>query len=424
MRKVTLVRGARQLLTLRGPNGPRRGADLQNLGLIQDGAVLIVDGLIHEVGPTRRLENLALARGAEEIDASGRVVMPAFVDAHIHAVSGPARPQDDDLRQSAEAVLAIARAIQDYSPRALEAMALRVVEDALRHGTTTFGVTSGFGLTVAGEMKILRVHTALRRRPISLASTYLSARVPGDYEARQDEYLQWISVRLLPLLRRRGLAEFVEIRCGEGSFTLTQACSFLIAGRRLGLLLKVHAGMGRNPGAITLAVQSGAVSIVPGAGTTEQEARLLGESQTIATLLPGPIFYLGKPCYPEARLLIGSGAAVALATDYNPDTSPSPSMQAMIALACRAMRMTPAEAITAATINAAHALRRADALGSLETGKSADLVILGVQDYRELPGHFGVNVVDLVMKNGSVLVERSKVRWPARSGGPDSPAIE
>jgi len=423
MRKVTLVRGARQLLTLRGPNGPRRGADLQNLGLIQDGAVLIVDGLIHEVGPTRRLENLALARGAEEIDASGRVVMPAFVDAHIHAVSGPAR-QDDDLPQSAEAVLAIARAIQDYSPRALEAMALRVVEDALRHGTTTFGATSGFGLTVAGEMKILRAHTALRRRPISLASTYLSARVPRDYEARQDEYVQWISVRLLPLLRRRGLAEFVETRCGEGSFTLTQACSFLIAGRRLGLLLKVHAGMGRNPGAITLAVQSGAVSVVPGAGTAEQEARLLGESQTIATLLPGPIFYLGKRCYPEARLLIDSGAAVALGTGYNPDTSPSASMQAMIALACRAMRMTPAEAITAATINAAHALRRADTLGSLETGKSADLVILGVQDYRELPGHFGVNVVDLVMKHGSVLVERSKVRWPARSGEPDSPAIE
>jgi len=424
MRKVTLVRGARQLLTLRGPSGPRRGTDLQSLGIIQDGAVLAVDGLVHEVGPSRRLENLALARGAEEIDASGCVVMPGFVDAHIHAVSGPARPQDGDLPQSADIALGIARTIQEHSPRALEAMALRVVEEAVRHGTTTFGLTSGFGLTVAGEAKILRVHSALRRRPISVASTYLSARVPPDYEARQDEYLQWIFVRLLPLLRRRALAEFVEIRCGDDSFTQTQACRFLTAGRRLGLLLKVHAGGGRNPGAVTLAVQSGAATVVPGTGTAEQEARLLAESQTMASLLPGPVFYLGTPCYPEARLLIDNGAAVALGTEYNPDTSPSPSMQAMIALACRAMRMTPAEAITAATINAAYALRRADTVGSLETGKCADLLILGTQDYRELARHFGTNAVDVVMKNGEVLVERAKVRWPVRAGSSDTRAIE
>lgn len=414
MRKVTLVRGARQLLTLRGPSGPRRGADCKNLAIIQDGAVLIVDGLIHEVGPTRRLENLALARGAEEIDASGRVVMPGFVDAHMHAVSGPARPRDNGSREPGEAALAIARAIQEHSPRALEAMALRVLESAVRHGTTAFGAVSGFGITVAGETKILRVHNALRRRLSSVVSTYSSAGVPEDYEARKDEYLQWLAVRLLPLLRRRSLAEFAVIRCGEGVFSLAQACRFLGAAREVGLHLRIDAGAMREPGAIALAVQLGAVSIRVGADTKEQEARLLAESQTIATLLPGPAFYLGKPGNPEARLLIDSGAAVALGTEYNPETSPSTSMQAMIALACRAMQMTPAEAVTAATINAAHTLRRAGTVGSLEAGKSADLLILSVQDYRELAGHFGVNVVEMVMKSGDVLVERARVGWPER----------
>jgi len=418
MQKVTLVRGARQLLTLRGPNGPRRGADLGNPGLIQDGAVLIVDGVIREVGPTRRLENLALARTAEEIDATGRVVLPGFVDPHMHAVSGPARPPEDGIgvpgNDRSEMAQAIARTIRDHSPRAAETMALRVLEDAVRHGTTTFGLQSGFGLTVAGEEKILRVHRALGRRAISVVSTYASVGVPEDYEARQDEYLQWIAVRLLTRLRHRGLAEFAAIRCGEGSFTLAQACRYFTAARELGLLLKLDAGLGLTPETIALAVQMGAISVALCMGATEEDARLLGESETIAILLPGFPFYLRNECYPEARRLIDGGAAVALATGYNPITSPTQSMPAMIGLAWREMRLTPAEAIAAATINAAHALGRGDRVGSIEAGKIADLLILGVPDYRELPYHFGVNLVDLVIKNGTVVVKRPEVQWPAQ----------
>jgi imidazolonepropionase len=386
MRNVTLVRGARQLLTLRGPSGPRRGADLRNLGIIQDGAVLIADGLIVEVGPTRRLENLALARGAQEIDASGCVVMPGFADSHIHIVSGTP---------------AVARTIQRLSPRVLKTLAMRVVEEAVRHGTTAIEAKSGPGFTEAGELKILRVHAALHGVPFTLVSTFVTSGVPpvGD--------------RLLPMLRRRKLAEFVEIRCEEGAPALTEVRRCLTVARGLKLGSKMNAGQRCHPDAITMAVELGAVSVSGLVDASERDAILLARSQTIATLLPGPALDLGAERRAPARMLIDNGAAVALASGYHPDDAPSPNIRMTIALACRAMNMTAEEAIVASTINGAHAMRRAATIGSIESGKSADLTIFGVPDYRELPYHFGVNLVNLVMSRGAVLVERSEVKWPA-----------
>jgi imidazolonepropionase len=411
-----LVRGARQLLTLRGPSGPRRGADLRNLGIIQDGAVLIADGLIREVGPSRRLENLALARGAEEIDASGRVVMPGFVDSHAHLAGGPARVSDYEMRlggateeQIAHAgggSLAAARAIQELSPRTLETLALRALEQAVRHGTTALEAKSGLGLTEAGEMKILRVHAGLRELPVTLVSTFVATRVPPEAAAR-----------LLPMLRRRKLAEFAEVRCDvgfeEAAFTPAQACRYLSMARELGFGLKLNAGPRSNPGAIAAAVEIGAASVGHVAKASERDATLLAQSATIATLMPGAIFYGETQRSATARLLIDNGAAVALATGYHPYDCPSLNMQMTMALACRTLQMTAAEAIAASTINAAHALRRAGSIGSIEAGKSADLLMLSVPDYRELPYHFGVNLVNLVMIRGTVLVERSEVKWPA-----------
>ena len=379
MRKVTLVRGARQLLTLRGPSGPRRGADLRNLGLIQDGAVLIVDGVIREVGSSRRLENVALARGADEIDATGRVVMPGFVDSHTHIAGEAAKG----------------------SARALEKQTLRAVEDAVRHGTTSLEVKSG-------ELKNLR---SLRRQPLALLSTFLCAPSSEDSE-RPDQYFESFCFHLLPLVKRRKLAEFADIRCEEGAFAQEQARRYLTVARELGFGLKMHTGRRANAGTIRLAVEMGASSVDHAIELNPEEAALLAQSNTVATLLPGSVFYLGTEPYAPARMLIDSGVAVALATDYNPETSPSQSMQMMLTLACRRMDMTPAEAISAATLNAAHALRRASSIGSLETGKKADLIVLGVPDYREIPYHFGINLVDLVLKNGEVLVERAEVKWP------------
>lgn len=412
MRRVTLVRGARQLLTLRGPEGPRRGADLRNPGLIQDGAVLIVDGLIREIGSSRRVENLALARGADEIDATGRVVMPGFVDSHTHIVGGPARIPNSMSATSGGELLALARAIQELSPRALELQALHVVEEAVRHGTTTLEAKSGFGLSEAGEIKILKVHQWLQKQPVPVISTFLCTKAAAEFQQRPDFYLEWVCSHVLPLLKRRKLAEFADIRCEEGEFHQEQARRYLAAARDLGFGLKMHTGRRSNAGVIRLAVELGASSVDHAIDVSREDAALLAQSNTVATLLPGSSFYLGAEPYAPGRMLIDSGVAVALATNYNPETSPSQSMQTMLTLACQKMNMTPAEAITAATVNAAYALQRGASIGSLEAGKSADLIILGVPDYQEIPYHFGINLVDLVMKNGTVLVERAEVKWP------------
>jgi imidazolonepropionase len=351
--KTTLIRGARQLLTLRGPSGPRRGADLRKLGIIQDGAVLVANGLIAEVGPSRRVENLALARGAEEIDASGCVVLPGFVDSHIRVVRGVS---------------------PELSPRALKTLALRVVDEAVRCGTTAMEAKSG-------DLKTLRLHAALRELPLTVVTTFLVAGLPFE-----------LAERLLPMVRRHKLAEFAEIGCKDDAI--------LASARQLGWGLKVSAG-------VSLATELGATSVNV-TEATERDAMLLAQSQTIATLSPGVVFQRETERNPPARMLIDNGTAVALATGVHPVN-----MQTMIALACRAMNMTAAEAIAASTINGAHALRRADSLGSIEAGKSADLAILGVPDYRELPFHLGVNLVKLVMIRGAVRVERSEVKWPS-----------
>jgi imidazolonepropionase len=412
MPKAILIRGARQLLTLRGASGPRRGPDLRNLGLIQDGAVLIVDGLIHEVGPTRRLENLAIARQALVIDASGRVVMPGFVDSHTHVVSGPARVPDYETRSHAPGAPALARTIQDFSPRTLQAQALHTVTEAARHGTTTLETKSGLGLTEANEIKILRVHSALRKQSVPLISTFFCTEVSPAYRDTPDRYVDWVCSHMLPLIQRRKFAEFADIRCQEGAFTLAQARRFLLAARRLQFGLKLYTGNPSPAGAVAMAVELGVSSIGHVLNVTPQEAALLAQSQIVATLLPGLAFYLRNEEYAPARMLIDAGVAVALASHYHPESSPSQNMQMMISLACGNMHMTPAEAVTAATINAAHAMRQASRTGSLEPGKSADLLILGVPDYREIPYHFGMNLVDLVIKNGAMLMERSEVKWP------------
>jgi imidazolonepropionase len=417
MRRITLVRGARQLLTLRGGTGPRRGADLRNLGLIQDGAVLIVDGRIHQVGPSRRVENVALAREAEEIDASGRVVMPGFVDSHTHLVDGPARISDcgtPGKDASDGDPLATARFIHELSPLKLEAQALHGVNAAVRHGTTTLEAKSGFGLIEANEIKILRVHSALQKAGIPLTSTFLAAQVSPDHCHQPDEYVNWLCTHMLPLLQRRKLAEFADIHVGENGFSVERSYRYLCAARELGFGLKLHSGHRPPPGAIRMAVELEISSVDYAGEVTQEEATALSQSPTIATLLPGASYHFGIEEYGSARKLIDAGVAVSLATNYSPRNSPSQNMQMSIALACGRMNMTPAEAVNASTLNAAHAMRKASSIGSLVPGKAADLLILCVPDYREIPYHFGVNQVELVMKNGNVIVERSEVKWLAR----------
>jgi imidazolonepropionase len=399
-----LIRGARQLLTLRGPAIPRRGAALRELTIISDGAVLIQDGLIREVNTSRRVEALADARLADEIDASGCVVMPGFVDCDTHLVAGPGYPQPTPE--------AWGKIVKHTSRRTLEARSLAVLEDFVRHGTTMIEAKSGFGYDEAGELKVLRTHAALNRRTSMLASTFMGTLwLPSD--SSSGAYLDWMCSRMLPLLKRMRLAEFADICCERDMFSVEQSRRYLNAARQLGFIAKMHAGETGNVGAVPEAVRLGAATVDHLVFVNEHDVEMLAGSSTIATLLPGPVFFNGRSGYAPARSLIDGGAAVALATDYNPYTSPSQNMQMTIVLACQKMGMTVEEAISAATINGAHALRRAATRGSIERDKVADLIILRIPDYRALASQFGVNLVETTILQGAVVFQRSKIDWPA-----------
>ncbi len=419
-----LVRGARQLVTLRGLAGPRRGSALRDLSIIQDGAVLIQNGIIAALGPSRRVENLAAARKAEEIDATGCVVAPGFVDSHTHLISGPARLNEYELRVAGADYLEIAkngggilssvRAVRETPIRRLVMQARRILGGFIRHGTTTIEAKSGYGLDETGERKTLRAVRALNGKPLDLVGTYLGAHVvPPEYEGRADEYVEWTISQLMPKLRRRNLARFADVYCDQGAFTLAQARRYLEAAREHGFELKVHAEQFSNTGATRLAVELGAASADHLERADDTDIQALAGSKTVGTLLPGSVFHLGLDRYPAARKMIDAGVAIALASDFNPGTSPTYSMPMVLALACTQMRMTPAEAITAATINGAHAIHCANRIGSIEAGKFGDLVVYNVPDYREIPYHFGVNLVATTIKKGQVLYREGDIEWQA-----------
>jgi imidazolonepropionase len=408
---TTLVRGARQLLTLRGDSGPRRGRALRELGIVPNGAVLIKDGVIVDAGPARRVEKLPEARRVREIDATGRVVMPGFVDSHTHLIFGRPRLADYEMRLAGAGyaeiaaagggILSSVAAVRSMSAARLETQARSSLALMALHGTTTLEAKSGYALDEAGELKTLRLLARLNGFPLDIVPTYLGAHiVPPEYRGRPDAYIDWMTAEMMPQIRRRKLARFVDVYCDEGAFTLDQSRRYLEQARRLGFGLKIHAEQFARTGAARLAVELAAASADHLEQASEEDIRALAESNTIATLLPGSVFHLSLGTYAPARALIDAGAAVALATDFNPGTSPTYSMQMVLSLACTEMRMSPAEAIAAATINGAHALGRADRIGSLEPGKQADLLILNLSDYRELPYYFGTNNVGVTIKRG------------------------
>ncbi len=420
---AVLVRGARQLVTLRGGRGPRRGAALGELSIIPDGAVLIKGGIIAELGPSRRIENLSAARRAVEIDATGRVVMPGFIDSHTHLVYGAPRLTDYEMRlagasyaeiaKAGGGILTSVRAVREMPIRTLILQARKNLADFIRHGTTTVEAKSGYGLDETGERKTLRALAALDGKPVDIVPTYLGAHVPPpEYRGRADDYIDWMCSYLMPKIRRHGLARFADVYCDEGAFTLGQARRYLEAARDLGFGLKIHAEQFTATGAARMAAELGAASADHLDAASDRDICALADSETIATLLPGAVFHLGSARYPRARTMIEAGAAVALATDFNPGTSPTMSMPMVLSLACSQMRMTPAEAISAVTVNGAHACGRADRCGSLEAGKDADLVVFSVPDYREIPYHFGVNLVETTIKRGAVIYHQGEIRWP------------
>jgi len=411
-----LLTGASQLLTLRG-SAARRGDSLSNLGLIKDGALLVRDGLIVGAGTRAEVEKLPEARGAEKIDLGGRVALPGFVDSHTHLVHAASRAEEYELKIAGASYEEIARKgggilnsvkkLRAATSEALKKRALAALRQFAAHGTTTVEAKSGYGLDVASELKILRLHKELAaEQPLEIVSTFLGAHVvPEEYRKKAngtEQYIKLIEQNLLPEIGEK-LAEFCDVFCDRGAFTVEQSKRVLQAGRQWGLEPRMHAEQLSRTGAARLALLMRAASCDHLDQLNKSDIAALGKSETIATLLPGCNFHLGLKQYAPARALIDAGAIVSLATDYNPGTSPTLSMPMILSLACAQLRMTPAEAIAAATINAAHALRREKSVGSLEVGKQADIAVFEVADYREIPYYFGVSHCWMTVKRGRVI---------------------
>ncbi len=417
MSEALLITGATQLLTLRG-RGPRRGKSLSQLGIIPDGALLIREGRIFAVGPTAKVEKLAAARKAEKIDVGGRVVLPGFVDSHTHLIHAASRAEEYELKIQGASYEEIARKgggilnsvqkLRAATSQQLKRRARAALEVFAAHGTTTIEAKSGYGLDVASELKILSLHKELSAaQPIEIVSTFLGAHVvPIEFRGKAsgpDEYVRLLTDWLIPEVGANGLADYCDVFCDRGAFSRAQSKQVLAAGIENKLIPRLHAEQLTRTGAAQLAVELGAASCDHLEQINAADIRALAKSNTVASLLPGCDFHLGLKQYAPARKLIEGGAIVALATDYNPGTSPTMSMPMVLSLACTQLRMTPAEAIVAATYNAAYSLGRHKRIGSLEVGKQADLAVFEVEDYREIPYYFGVNTCWLTLKSGNVI---------------------
>ena len=416
-----LITGCSELLTLRGPV-PRRGRGLADLGLIRDGAILVHRDRITAIGPRRTIERHKNARRAEKLDFGGRVVLPGFVDAHTHLVFPASRADEYEQRISGKTYEQIAKAgggirstvlhCRSASPKALRERARAALRQFAQHGTTTLEAKSGYGLDWRSEYKILEVLDQLHQhQPLDIVRTFLGAHVvPPEYRKRPDAFVDLLVKRWIPTVATAGLAEFCDVYCDAGAFTVAQARRILSAGRACGLVPRIHAEQLAHTGAARLAIELQAASADHLEKIDSADIRALALSNVTCTLLPGCCFHLGLRDFPPARKLIQAGAIVALATDFNPGTSPTVSMSMILSLACTQMRMTPAEAIAAATINPAYSLRLHDRVGSLEVGKYADLAAFDVASYREIPYYFGVNLCSLTMKRGAIIHSKKNAR--------------
>ncbi len=417
MSESLLITGAAQLLTLRG-EVPRRGSSLSKLGLIKDGALLVCEDKVVAVGMRAQVEKHAAARRAEKLDVGGRVILPGFVDSHTHLIHAASRAEEYELKiqgasyeeiaRKGGGILNSAKKLRAATADALKRRARAALQEFASYGTTTVEAKSGYGLDVASELKILGLHGELNaEQPLEIVSTFLGAHtVPAEFRGRPGGtqlYVKLLIEQLLPEVVNGRLAEFCDVFCDRGAFTRQESMQVLSEGKLHGLTPRVHAEQLSHTGATQLAVQLEAASCDHLEHVNAADIRALAKSRTVATLLPGCDFHLGLKQYAPARKLIEAGAIVGLATDYNPGTSPTMSMPMILSLACSQLRMTPAEAIAAATINAAFALRREKMIGSLEAGKQADLAVFEVEDYREIPYYFGMNRCWMTMKRGEII---------------------
>ena len=399
--KPLAVINCSQLVTLAGPARARAGREMRELGIITGGGLLVREKRIEQVRTTEEIESL-IDDTCTVVDAGGRVVLPGFVDAHTHPVFAGTRAGEFEERSAGATYQEIAArggGIQSTvnqtraaSVDDLVAAGRRYAEWFLRGGTTTVEAKSGYGLSVEDEIKMLRAIRKLNQEtPLRYIPTFLGAHtIPKEFAARRDEYIALLVEEMLPRVAQEKLAEFADVFCEQNVFTADESWKILSAARCHGLGLRIHADQLSLSGGAKLAAELGTITADHLEHTDAEGIAALKSAGVQPVLLPGSVYALGSSRYPAARQMIDAGLAVVLATDFNPGSSPTPSMPMILSLASTHMKMTPAESITAATINAAYSVNRGGQLGSLEPGKIADIVIHDCADYRELAYFFGV----------------------------------
>lgn len=406
---------ASQIIVPAGEGRALRGTEMNELKVIDNGAVGIKDGKIAFVGTREEAVDL---KANETIDAKGKLLSPGLVDPHTHLVFGGSREHELALKQQGVpyleilaqggGILSTVRATRETTEDALFEKAMFHLNRCLTYGVTTMEAKSGYGLDKETELKQLRVAKKLNEsHPMDLVSTFLGAHaIPENYKGRPDAFLEEM-LSMLSVISKEGLAEFVDIFCETGVFTVEQSRAFLQKAKTAGFGVKIHADEIDPLGGTEMACEIGAVSADHLVGASDEGVRMLGESDTIAVLLPGTTFYLGKDHFAPAREMISSGAAVALSTDFNPGSSPTENIQFIMNLAALKLKMTPEEIWNAVTVNAAYAIGRGDVAGSLMEGRNADLVLWDVPNYKYVPYHYGVNHVNKVWKNGVLVAGKA-----------------
>lgn len=409
-----LLKNIKQLVTVNASGAvTKTGPNMRDLGIVDNASVLIEDGVFKWVGKSAGFKE-KLKKDADTLDASSYVALPGFVDAHTHLVFAGTRENEFAMRSEGKTYQQIAeqgggilntvKATRAATKKELKKLASKRLDSLMQHGTTTVEIKSGYGLDENSEIKILEAINELdKEHPMSIVSTFLGAHaIPPEFKGKPDDYVQLLCERMLPYISKKKFARFCDVFCDRGYFTVEQTRKIFEKARSLGFDLKIHADELANIGASGLAADLSAVSADHLENITADEMRKLKKAGVVAVLLPGVSFFLNHP-HANARALIDAGVPVAIASDFNPGSCMSFSMPLMMTIACTQMKMTPEEAITAATLNAAAALKLSDKVGSIEAGKRADIVLYEIPNYQYLAYHFGVNLVSKVIKKGTIL---------------------
>lgn len=418
MRSSILIKNSSELVTCSGDKA-KCGSEMSDLHVIVDGAVVIEDGVIKAVGKTEEILKKYDEKQYDVIDASGKAVLPGFVDSHTHFIFGGYRAEEFswrlkgdsymDIMQRGGGIINTVKATREASREELLSLGMKRLDSMLSFGVTTVEGKSGYGLDMTTELKLLQVMKELdEKHPVDVIRTYLGAHAtPTEFKGREDNYINFIISEVLPKVSKDRLAEFCDVFCERNVFSIEQSRRLLTSAKELGFKLKLHADEIVSFGGAELAAELNAVSADHLLQASDEGIKAMAGSGVVTTLLPCTAFSL-RESFARGREMIDKGCAVALATDFNPGSCFTESIALVFALACIQMRLSIEEAITAMTINGAAAVGRSDSIGSIDVGKKGDIVVLEFPSYKYIPYHVGISTVEKVIKNGVLVYDKEK----------------